>query len=177
MQVLFEGLEASFNSNLLFCILGQPHTLLQRVKACTSEEDQEKLMQITSLHSLNAFLLPIKTVGVQVQGSFWAVLGILSPGAACGKHPCCSRAGNRAWLRNGNLQVAVGELGSLSSVPGALWGIVHPWGGCSLTTSPPSSAVTLLPPPRLRSAWQCWVKIPLSAFGGCCPLQCFSLLC
>ncbi|NWT70286.1 GUAA synthase, partial [Prunella himalayana] len=46
----------------------KPHTLLQRVKACTSEEDQEKLMQITSLHSLNAFLLPIKTVGVQVQG-------------------------------------------------------------------------------------------------------------
>uniref|UniRef100_A0A8C8X784 GMP synthase [glutamine-hydrolyzing] n=1 Tax=Panthera leo TaxID=9689 RepID=A0A8C8X784_PANLE len=43
----------------------KPHTLLQRVKACTSEEDQEKLMQITSLHSLNAFLLPIKTVGVQ----------------------------------------------------------------------------------------------------------------
>ncbi|KAB1284188.1 GMP synthase [glutamine-hydrolyzing] [Camelus dromedarius] len=43
----------------------QPHTLLQRVKACTTEEDQEKLMQITSLHSLNAFLLPIKTVGVQ----------------------------------------------------------------------------------------------------------------
>uniref|UniRef100_A0A4X1SM01 GMP synthase (glutamine-hydrolyzing) n=1 Tax=Sus scrofa TaxID=9823 RepID=A0A4X1SM01_PIG len=34
-------------------------------KACTTEEDQEKLMQITSLHSLNAFLLPIKTVGVQ----------------------------------------------------------------------------------------------------------------
>ena len=44
----------------------QPHTLLQRVKACTTEEDQEKLMQITSQHSLNAFLLPIKTVGVQV---------------------------------------------------------------------------------------------------------------
>ncbi|XP_011853459.1 PREDICTED: GMP synthase [glutamine-hydrolyzing] [Mandrillus leucophaeus] len=43
----------------------KPHTLLQRVKACTTEEDQEKLMQITSLHSLNAFLLPIKTVGVQ----------------------------------------------------------------------------------------------------------------
>uniref|UniRef100_H2QNM5 GMP synthase [glutamine-hydrolyzing] n=1 Tax=Pan troglodytes TaxID=9598 RepID=H2QNM5_PANTR len=43
----------------------KPHTLLQRVKACSTEEDQEKLMQITSLHSLNAFLLPIKTVGVQ----------------------------------------------------------------------------------------------------------------
>uniref|UniRef100_A0A9L0S3X9 GMP synthase (glutamine-hydrolyzing) n=1 Tax=Equus caballus TaxID=9796 RepID=A0A9L0S3X9_HORSE len=43
----------------------KPHTLLQRVKACTTEEDQEKLMQITSLHSLSAFLLPIKTVGVQ----------------------------------------------------------------------------------------------------------------
>ncbi|XP_004717485.1 GMP synthase [glutamine-hydrolyzing] [Echinops telfairi] len=43
----------------------KPHTLLQRVKACTTEEHQEKLMQITSLHSLNAFLLPIKTVGVQ----------------------------------------------------------------------------------------------------------------
>lgn len=68
MQVLFEGLGAVFNSNFLFSVLSQPHTLLQRVKACTSEEDQEKLMQITSLHSLNAFLLPIKTVGVQVQG-------------------------------------------------------------------------------------------------------------
>ncbi|GCC22752.1 GMP synthase [glutamine-hydrolyzing] isoform X1 [Chiloscyllium punctatum] len=43
----------------------KPHTLLQRVKSCTSDEEQEKLMQITSLHSLNAFLLPIKTVGVQ----------------------------------------------------------------------------------------------------------------
>ncbi|KAG9338741.1 hypothetical protein JZ751_025410 [Albula glossodonta] len=43
----------------------KPHTLLQRVKSCISDEEEEKLMQITSLHSLNAFLLPIKTVGVQ----------------------------------------------------------------------------------------------------------------
>ncbi|XP_048837204.1 GMP synthase [glutamine-hydrolyzing] [Brienomyrus brachyistius] len=43
----------------------KPHTLLQKVKSCISEEEEEKLMQITSLHSLNAFLLPIKTVGVQ----------------------------------------------------------------------------------------------------------------
>ncbi|KAF3847999.1 hypothetical protein F7725_021027 [Dissostichus mawsoni] len=43
----------------------KPHTLLQRVKSCISDEEEEKLLQITSLHSLNAFLLPIKTVGVQ----------------------------------------------------------------------------------------------------------------
>ncbi|GCB74997.1 GMP synthase [glutamine-hydrolyzing] [Scyliorhinus torazame] len=43
----------------------KPHTLLQRVRSCTSDEEQEKLMQITSLHSLTAFLMPIKTVGVQ----------------------------------------------------------------------------------------------------------------
>uniref|UniRef100_A0A8C4SEK1 GMP synthase [glutamine-hydrolyzing] n=1 Tax=Erpetoichthys calabaricus TaxID=27687 RepID=A0A8C4SEK1_ERPCA len=43
----------------------KPHTLLQRVKSCVSDEEQDKLMHITSLHSLNAFLLPIKTVGVQ----------------------------------------------------------------------------------------------------------------
>uniref|UniRef100_H3CCF3 GMP synthase [glutamine-hydrolyzing] n=1 Tax=Tetraodon nigroviridis TaxID=99883 RepID=H3CCF3_TETNG len=43
----------------------EPHALLQRVKSCISDEEEEKLMQITSLHSLNAFLLPIKTVGVQ----------------------------------------------------------------------------------------------------------------
>ncbi|RXM98707.1 GMP synthase [glutamine-hydrolyzing] [Acipenser ruthenus] len=43
----------------------KPHTLLQRVKSCISDEEQETLMQITSQHSLNAFLLPIKTVGVQ----------------------------------------------------------------------------------------------------------------
>ncbi|XP_042194909.1 GMP synthase [glutamine-hydrolyzing] isoform X1 [Callorhinchus milii] len=43
----------------------KPHTLLQRVKSCTNDEEQERLMQITSLHSLTAFLLPIKTVGVQ----------------------------------------------------------------------------------------------------------------
>ncbi|XP_040929434.1 GMP synthase [glutamine-hydrolyzing] isoform X1 [Betta splendens] len=43
----------------------KPHALLQRVKSCISDEEEEKLMQITSLHSLNAFLLPIKTVGVQ----------------------------------------------------------------------------------------------------------------
>uniref|UniRef100_A0A8K9X103 GMP synthase [glutamine-hydrolyzing] n=1 Tax=Oncorhynchus mykiss TaxID=8022 RepID=A0A8K9X103_ONCMY len=43
----------------------KPHTLLQRVKSCISDEEEEKLLQLTSLHSLNAFLLPIKTVGVQ----------------------------------------------------------------------------------------------------------------
>lgn len=51
--------------SLRLCPL-QPHALLQRVKSCISDEEEEKLMQITSLHSLNAFLLPIKTVGVQV---------------------------------------------------------------------------------------------------------------
>ncbi|KAJ8357824.1 hypothetical protein SKAU_G00206180 [Synaphobranchus kaupii] len=43
----------------------KPHTLLQRVKSCMSEEEEETLLKITSLHSLSAFLLPIKTVGVQ----------------------------------------------------------------------------------------------------------------
>ncbi|KAJ8271133.1 hypothetical protein GJAV_G00123140 [Gymnothorax javanicus] len=43
----------------------KPQTLLQRVKSCLSEEEEETLLQITSLHSLSAFLLPIKTVGVQ----------------------------------------------------------------------------------------------------------------
>ncbi|MEQ2196645.1 hypothetical protein XENOCAPTIV_007052, partial [Xenoophorus captivus] len=43
----------------------KPHALLQRVKSYISDEEEEKLMQITSLHSLNAFLLPIKNVGVQ----------------------------------------------------------------------------------------------------------------
>ncbi|XP_035277727.1 GMP synthase [glutamine-hydrolyzing]-like isoform X2 [Anguilla anguilla] len=43
----------------------KPHTLLQRVKSCLSEEEEETLLQITSLHSLSAFLLPIRTVGVQ----------------------------------------------------------------------------------------------------------------
>lgn len=54
----------------------QPHALLQRVKSCISDEEEEKLMQITSLHSLNAFLLPIKTVGVQVTltGPRWSRL-------------------------------------------------------------------------------------------------------
>ncbi|EMP28965.1 GMP synthase [glutamine-hydrolyzing] [Chelonia mydas] len=60
----------------------KPHTLLQRVKACTTEEDQEKLMQITSLHSLNAFLLPIKNVGVQGDcRSYSYVCGISSKDA------------------------------------------------------------------------------------------------
>ena len=52
--------------NQNFCLVFSAYTLLQRVKACPTEEDQEKLMQITSLLLLNAFLLPIKTVGVQV---------------------------------------------------------------------------------------------------------------
>ncbi|KAM3875338.1 GMP synthase [glutamine-hydrolyzing] [Diretmus argenteus] len=57
----------------------QPHTLLQRVKSCISDEEEEKLMQITSLHSLNAFLLPIKTVGVQGDcRSYSYVCGITS---------------------------------------------------------------------------------------------------
>ncbi|XP_071999053.1 GMP synthase [glutamine-hydrolyzing] [Engystomops pustulosus] len=60
----------------------KPHTLLQRVKSCTTEEDQEKLMHITSLHSLNAFLLPIKTVGVQGDcRSYSYVCGISSKDA------------------------------------------------------------------------------------------------
>lgn len=56
------------SSNVSLSVLTplQPHTLLQRVKSCISDDEEEKLMQITSLHSLNAFLLPIKTVGVQV---------------------------------------------------------------------------------------------------------------
>ncbi|KAJ8274199.1 hypothetical protein COCON_G00088240 [Conger conger] len=47
------------------CSVRKPHALLQRVKSCLSEEEEETLLQITSLHSLSAFLLPIKTVGVQ----------------------------------------------------------------------------------------------------------------
>ncbi|KAG7457022.1 hypothetical protein MATL_G00242110 [Megalops atlanticus] len=43
----------------------KPQALLQKVKSCVSEEEQEMLINITSLHSLSAFLLPIKTVGVQ----------------------------------------------------------------------------------------------------------------
>lgn len=58
-------ISSTFPSVSSFCSL-QPHALLQRVKSCISDEEEEKLMQITSLHSLNAFLLPIKTVGVQV---------------------------------------------------------------------------------------------------------------
>ncbi|XP_066540914.1 GMP synthase [glutamine-hydrolyzing] [Hoplias malabaricus] len=57
----------------------KPHTLLQRVKSCISDEEEEKLMQITSLHSLNAFLLPIKTVGVQGDSrSYSYVCGVTS---------------------------------------------------------------------------------------------------
>ncbi|KAI4815943.1 hypothetical protein KUCAC02_006066, partial [Chaenocephalus aceratus] len=57
----------------------KPHTLLQRVKSCISDEEEEKLLQITSLHSLNAFLLPIKTVGVQGDcRSYSYVCGITS---------------------------------------------------------------------------------------------------
>uniref|UniRef100_A0A8C5NFN5 GMP synthase (glutamine-hydrolyzing) n=1 Tax=Gouania willdenowi TaxID=441366 RepID=A0A8C5NFN5_GOUWI len=57
----------------------KPHALLQRVKSCISDEEEEKLMQITSLHSLNAFLLPIKTVGVQGDcRSYSYVCGITS---------------------------------------------------------------------------------------------------
>ncbi|TSK38418.1 GMP synthase [glutamine-hydrolyzing] [Bagarius yarrelli] len=57
----------------------KPHTLLQRVKSCISDEEEEKLMQITSLHSLNAFLLPIKTVGVQGDArSYSYVCGVTS---------------------------------------------------------------------------------------------------
>ncbi|KAM7413380.1 hypothetical protein PAMA_020666 [Pampus argenteus] len=53
------------DTELIRKLRDEPHTLLQRVKSCISDEEEEKLMQITSLHSLNAFLLPIKTVGVQ----------------------------------------------------------------------------------------------------------------
>ncbi|XP_055502259.1 GMP synthase [glutamine-hydrolyzing] isoform X2 [Leucoraja erinacea] len=60
----------------------KPHTLLQRVKSCMSDEEQEKLLQITSLHSLNAFLMPIKTVGVQGDcRSYSYVCGISSKDA------------------------------------------------------------------------------------------------
>uniref|UniRef100_A0A8C4NJW8 GMP synthase [glutamine-hydrolyzing] n=3 Tax=Eptatretus burgeri TaxID=7764 RepID=A0A8C4NJW8_EPTBU len=46
-------------------LMKKPHALLQRVKACTTEEEQERLVDVTSQASLNAFLLPMKSVGVQ----------------------------------------------------------------------------------------------------------------
>lgn len=77
----------------MFVWFSQPHTLLQRVKACTTEEDQEKLMQITSQHSLNAFLLPIKTVGVQVSSG--SGLPAMEHSAACfHKSPIWNYFGN-----------------------------------------------------------------------------------
>ena len=48
------------------CILPfQPHALLARITASTTEEEQQFLSKVASL-SIKPHLLPIKTVGVQV---------------------------------------------------------------------------------------------------------------
>lgn len=123
-------------------------------------------MQITSLHSLNAFLLPIKTVGVQVQGSFQGCSGSCFPaGAACGETSLLLRGWEyRAWLRKGNWRCCASLV-----LCGCRAGVGIPEQvsarGCSLTVSccsPLSSAVTLLAPLRLGSARLRWVKIPPS---------------
>lgn len=43
----------------------KPHTLLNRVKGRTSEQEQQELIKISQTDALSATLLPIKTVGVQ----------------------------------------------------------------------------------------------------------------
>ncbi|XP_078463774.1 GMP synthase [glutamine-hydrolyzing] isoform X1 [Lampetra fluviatilis] len=43
----------------------KPHALQQKVKDCTTEDEQERLTEITGRNSLHAFLLPVKSVGVQ----------------------------------------------------------------------------------------------------------------
>ena len=51
---------------ILYDCLFQPHNLLNKIKTSTSEKEQEELIKISQEDSLHATLLPIKTVGVQV---------------------------------------------------------------------------------------------------------------
>ena len=46
----------------------QPHSLFSRVKSSLTEDERERLLQITVKYNMGATLLPIKSVGVQVIG-------------------------------------------------------------------------------------------------------------
>lgn len=50
----------------LFFFFFQPHSLLNRVKSCTTDQEQAELVRLTEMQTLGAMLLPVKSVGVQV---------------------------------------------------------------------------------------------------------------
>lgn len=44
----------------------QPHALLNKINAAARPEEQQRLSKITANRSLAAYVLPIRSVGVQV---------------------------------------------------------------------------------------------------------------
>ena len=47
-------------------VIFQEHALLNRIESCTSEAERKKLAEISAKQKYVATLLPIRTVGVQV---------------------------------------------------------------------------------------------------------------
>ncbi|GAB1609262.1 GMP synthase [glutamine-hydrolyzing]-like [Argonauta hians] len=58
--------------------LKTPHSLLNKVKSCTTVEEQADLVRITELQTVAAMLLPIKSVGIQGERRTYSYVAALS---------------------------------------------------------------------------------------------------
>ncbi|XP_067658415.1 GMP synthase [glutamine-hydrolyzing]-like [Haliotis asinina] len=58
--------------------LKTPHSLLNKVKTCMVQQEQDRLEEITSKSQLTATLLPIKTVGVQGDSRTYSYVAAIS---------------------------------------------------------------------------------------------------
>lgn len=54
-------------------MLQKKHALLNRVEGATSESERQELRRISSQRPLNAYVLPIRSVGVQVKFFFFII--------------------------------------------------------------------------------------------------------
>ena len=69
-------------------VIFQEHALLNRIESCTSEAERKKLAEISAKQKYVATLLPIRTVGVQVNTNL-VTLKLMR----ARKHPCIAYVG------------------------------------------------------------------------------------
>ena len=71
-----------------FLVIFQEHALLNRIESCTSEAERKKLAEISAKQKYVATLLPIRTVGVQVNTNL-----VTFKLMRARKHPCIAYVG------------------------------------------------------------------------------------